>query len=138
LSFKIILIQKFQISIFRKGINLFEFESVFDLDSNLGFKFKICCKEIVKLFSIFTVAQNCFRPDLPWQPNPDSTPFPVFLPCQPNLLSAQLAKMAYPRPECPSSSSSRTMMPLADALSTVAALRRRSTCRTLWSRAYEA
>jgi hypothetical protein len=39
LSFKIILIQKSQISIFRKCLNLFEFKNVFDLNLNLGFKF---------------------------------------------------------------------------------------------------
>jgi hypothetical protein len=40
LSFKFILILKPQNSIFGKYRDLFEFENLFDLNSNLGFKFK--------------------------------------------------------------------------------------------------
>jgi hypothetical protein len=51
-----------QISIFRKGLNLFEFENVFDLDLNLGFKFKAATKIFQKHFHFLLAAQNNFRP----------------------------------------------------------------------------
>jgi hypothetical protein len=56
------LIQKSQISIFRKCLNLFEFENVFDLNSNLGFNFKICWKEILKAFLFISAQPNQFSP----------------------------------------------------------------------------
>jgi hypothetical protein len=65
LSFKIILIQKSQISIFR---NLFEFENVFDLDLNLGFQFKSAAKIFQKHFHFLLAAQNRFRPTTPCSP----------------------------------------------------------------------
>jgi hypothetical protein len=68
LSFKIFLIQKSQISIFRKGLNLFEFENVFDLDLNLGFKFKSAAKIFQKYFYFLLVAQKYFRPTTPCSP----------------------------------------------------------------------
>jgi hypothetical protein len=45
LSFKIILIQKSQISVFRKYLNLFEVEYGFDLNLNFGLKFKKCNRD---------------------------------------------------------------------------------------------
>jgi hypothetical protein len=48
LSFKIILIQKSQIYIFRENLNLFELENVFDLNLNLDFKFKYVQTESAK------------------------------------------------------------------------------------------
>jgi hypothetical protein len=62
------LIQKSQISVFRKGLNLFEFENVFDLDLNLGFKFKSTGKIFLKHFHFLLAAQNCFRPTTPCSP----------------------------------------------------------------------
>jgi hypothetical protein len=62
LNFKIILIQKSQISIFRKGLNLFKFENVFDLDLNLHFKFKSAAKIFQNHFHFLLAAQNSFRP----------------------------------------------------------------------------
>jgi hypothetical protein len=72
LSFKIILIQKSQISIFRKGLNLFEFEIVFDLDLNLDFKFKSAAKIFQKHFHFLLAAQNRFRPMFPSSPSATS------------------------------------------------------------------
>jgi hypothetical protein len=68
LNFKIILIQKYQISIFRKGLNLFEFENVFNLDLNLGFKFKSAAKIFQKHFHFLVAAQNSFRLTTPCSP----------------------------------------------------------------------
>jgi hypothetical protein len=62
------LIQKSQISVFRKGLNLFEFENVFDLDLNLGFKFKSAAKIFQKHFHFLLAAQNRFRPTTPCSP----------------------------------------------------------------------
>jgi hypothetical protein len=56
------LIQKSQISIFRKGLNLFEFKNVFDLDLNLGFKFNSAAKIFQKRFHFLWEAQNRFQP----------------------------------------------------------------------------
>jgi hypothetical protein len=50
LSFKIIFIQKSQIYVFRESLNLFEFENLSDLDSNLDFKFKFVGKKLQKVF----------------------------------------------------------------------------------------
>jgi hypothetical protein len=50
LSFKTILIQKSQISIFGKYLNFFELKNVFDLNFNFGFKFKTTEKKFQKLF----------------------------------------------------------------------------------------
>jgi hypothetical protein len=68
LNFKIILIQKSQISIFRKGLTLFEFENVFDLDLNLHFKFKSTAKIFQKYFHFLLAPQNHFRPTTPCSP----------------------------------------------------------------------
>jgi hypothetical protein len=68
LSFKIILIQKSQISIFRKGLTLFEFENVFDLDLNLHFKFKSTAKIFQKYVHFLLAPQNHFRPTTPCSP----------------------------------------------------------------------
>jgi hypothetical protein len=62
------LLQKSQISIFRKGLNLFEFKNVFDLDLNLGFKFKTAAKIFQKHFHFLLAAQNSFRPTTPCSP----------------------------------------------------------------------
>jgi hypothetical protein len=62
------LIQKSQISIFRKGLNLLEFENVFDLDLNLSFKFKSAAKIFQKHFHFLLPAQNSFRPTTPCSP----------------------------------------------------------------------
>jgi hypothetical protein len=53
LSFKIILIQKYQISIFAKCLNLVEFENAFDLNFNLEFKFKSAEGKFTKQFLCF-------------------------------------------------------------------------------------
>jgi hypothetical protein len=68
LNFKIILIQKSQISIFRKGLNLFEFENVFDFYLNLGFKFTYADKIFEKHLHFLLAAQNSFRPTTPCSP----------------------------------------------------------------------
>jgi hypothetical protein len=68
LNFKIILIQKSQISIFRKGLILFEFENVFDLHLNLGFKFKSAAKIFQKHLHFLLVPQNSFQPTTPCSP----------------------------------------------------------------------
>jgi hypothetical protein len=62
LSFKTILIQKPQISIFGKYLNLFELKNVFDLNFNFGFKFKTAEKKFQKL-SYFSGGPNRFRPN---------------------------------------------------------------------------
>jgi hypothetical protein len=62
------LIQKTQISIFRKGLNSFEFKNVFDLDLNLGFKFKSAAKIFQKHFHVLLAAQNRFWPTTPCSP----------------------------------------------------------------------
>jgi hypothetical protein len=62
------LIQKSQISIFRKGLNLFEFENVFDLDLNLDFKFKSLAKIFQEHFHFLLAAQNHFWPTTPRSP----------------------------------------------------------------------
>jgi hypothetical protein len=56
LSFKTILIQKSQIPIFGKYLNLFELKNVFDLNFNFGFKFKTAEKK-------FKTAQ---KPEMRW------------------------------------------------------------------------
>jgi hypothetical protein len=68
LSFKIFLIQKSQISIFRKALNLFEFENVFDLDLNLGFKFKSAAKIFQKHFSFSLGSPKSFSAHNSLQP----------------------------------------------------------------------
>jgi hypothetical protein len=60
LSFKTILIQKSQISIFGKYLNLFELKDVFDLNFNFGFQFKTTEKKLQKLF-YFSGGPNRFR-----------------------------------------------------------------------------
>jgi hypothetical protein len=57
--------QKSQISVFGKYLNLFEFENVFDLNYNFGFKFKTIEKKLQKLF-YFSGGPNRFRPKLSW------------------------------------------------------------------------
>jgi hypothetical protein len=57
--------QKSQISVFGKYLNLFEFENVFDLNFNFGFKFKTAEKKFQKLF-YFSGGPNQFRPKLSW------------------------------------------------------------------------
>jgi hypothetical protein len=76
LSFKIIFIQKSQISIFGKYLNLFEFENLFDLNFNFGFNFKTAEKKFKKnIFLIFFSAHFSFRPRFPCSP----VRFPLFL-----------------------------------------------------------
>jgi hypothetical protein len=67
LSFKIILIQKFQIYIFRKGLKLYEFENAFDLNLNLDFKFK-SAKKIQSNFYFLWPAQIALRPQFSSSP----------------------------------------------------------------------
>jgi hypothetical protein len=62
------LIQKSQISIFRKSLNLFEFENVFDLDLNIGIKFKSAAKIFQKHFHSLLAAQNSLWPTTPCSP----------------------------------------------------------------------
>jgi hypothetical protein len=66
------LIQKSQISIFRKGLNLFEFENVYYLDLNLGIKFNSVAKIFQKHFHFLLAAQNRFWPTTPSSPPPHS------------------------------------------------------------------
>jgi hypothetical protein len=61
LSFKTILIQKSQISVFGKYLNSFELKHVFDLNFNFGFKFKTAEKKFQKFF-YFSGGPNRFRP----------------------------------------------------------------------------
>jgi hypothetical protein len=124
LIFKIILIQKFQISISRKGLNLFEFESVFHLDSNLGFKNNNMLYRNCETFSVLTMAQNRF-----WPISLGSTIWilPLF------LLFYRTGQTTFG----PSFFSSITMRPPADALCVVAALSNWSTSHVPWSQACE-
>jgi hypothetical protein len=69
------LIQKSQISIFRKGLNLFEFENLFDFDLNLGFKFNSAAKIFQKHFHFLWAAQNRFRPNPRCSPPPFLSPY---------------------------------------------------------------
>jgi hypothetical protein len=80
LSFKIILIQKSQISIFRKGLNLFEFKNVFDLDLNLGFKFKSAAKIFEKHFSFSLGSPKLLSAQSAMQP----ASFPLPIPRRPS------------------------------------------------------
>jgi hypothetical protein len=57
---------------FRKGLKLFEFENVFDLDSNLGFKFKSAAKIFEKHFHFLLTGQNHFQRTTPSSPPPHS------------------------------------------------------------------
>jgi hypothetical protein len=71
LSFKIILIQKFQSSAFSKCLNMFEYENRFDLNLNFGFQIKSYSQKFWKLFYL------CLQPKLilaqnPWQPKHSS------------------------------------------------------------------
>jgi hypothetical protein len=92
LSFKIILIQKSQISIFRKGLNLFEFENVFDLDLNLGFKFKSAAKIFQKHFSFSLTSKKSLLAQFTMQP----ASFPLPIPHRPSKASAFLIDPASP------------------------------------------
>jgi hypothetical protein len=83
LSFKIILIQKSQISISKKCLNLFEFENVFDLDLDLDFKFKSAAKIFQKHFHFLLAAQNHFWHVFPSSPSATLGFFSFFQPCQP-------------------------------------------------------
>jgi hypothetical protein len=47
---------------FGKYLNLLEFDNAFDSNSNLGFKFKICWKEIRKVFLFISAQPNQFSP----------------------------------------------------------------------------
>jgi hypothetical protein len=58
LSFKIILIQKCQIFVFGKYLNLSIFENEFDLDLNFGFKLQ---EKFKNNFYFSLGAQSCFR-----------------------------------------------------------------------------
>jgi hypothetical protein len=51
---KLFFIQKSQISVFGKYLNLFEFENVFDLNFNFGFKYKTAEKKFQKTFSSYS------------------------------------------------------------------------------------
>jgi hypothetical protein len=63
------LIQKTQISVFGKYLNLFEFKNTFDLNLNLGFKFKFAEKKLEKLFYFSLASPTQFGPNLPFGPN---------------------------------------------------------------------
>jgi hypothetical protein len=115
LNFKIILIQKSQISIFRKVLNLFEFENVFDLNLNLSFKFKSAAKIFQKHFHFLLAAQNSFWPTTPCSPlgpAPAQTCF-VSLLCQITAAGRRsrrrLASPAAP-PRCSSAGSPPTLL----------------------------
>jgi hypothetical protein len=51
------LFQKYQIYVFGEASNLFEFENIFQLDLNLGFKAQMCRKEISKQSSFSLAVQ---------------------------------------------------------------------------------
>jgi hypothetical protein len=57
---------------------LFEFENVFNLDLNHGFKFKSAAKIFQKHFHILLSAQNHFQPTTPCSPPPFSISFLLF------------------------------------------------------------
>jgi hypothetical protein len=61
------LIQKYQIFIFREILNLFEFENVFYLNLNHVFKFQSAEKEIVKPFNFSPPPNSLFGPAQPAQ-----------------------------------------------------------------------
>jgi hypothetical protein len=84
LSFKIILIQKSQVSIFVRYLKLFEFENVFGLKLSFEFKFKISIKEFAKQFLFFSLASP-----KPFGPSPSTSsmfdPSNPLLPSSPSL-----------------------------------------------------
>jgi hypothetical protein len=83
LSFKIIFIQKSKISVFGKYLNLFEFENLFDLNFNFGFKFKTVEKKFQKHFLHILLSPFSISTQVPLHP----VRFPLFLlflfSCQP-------------------------------------------------------
>jgi hypothetical protein len=92
---------------------LFEFENVFDLDSNLGFKFKYVEKKIAKPLFIFTRPKSSSLKH-PWQPSQIfrfsfhsfNEPTHRLAPAQPASL-AQLDAVAHLTHSHPSSPTSR-------------------------------
>jgi hypothetical protein len=62
LNFKIISVHKSQISIFKEGLNLFEFENIFLLELKLWFQIQISSKSISKVFAIFLASPSLFGP----------------------------------------------------------------------------
>jgi hypothetical protein len=64
LSFKIILIQKFQIYVFRESSNFAEFKNVFGFNFNFEFKFKSAERKSTKQFH-FLLDPNCILAHLP-------------------------------------------------------------------------
>jgi hypothetical protein len=68
LIFKIIFIRKSQIYIFGMYLNLFEFETGFDLDLKLGFKFNSAAKVFRKHFYFSFAGQLQFGPNFTFSP----------------------------------------------------------------------
>jgi hypothetical protein len=62
------LIQKYQIFVFRENLNLFEFENDFDLNLNHVFKFQSAEKEIAKPFNFSPPSNSLFGPAQPGSP----------------------------------------------------------------------
>jgi hypothetical protein len=69
LSLKIILIQKFQISVFVKYLNLTEFENVFGLNLNFEIKFKKAAEKELQSVSIFSLVAQFNLAHVPLKPS---------------------------------------------------------------------